>query len=454
MNSATATVPATVPVEFTERIIYLMVDLLGMWPQLGAVVSLDGPLHRDRLARALYLLTIAEPVLGCRFVPDTKPPVWQRVDGLEPTALLLEAATDDPEAAADAFVAEPWDVCAGPQVAAALFRGPSGDTLALKLSHVAVDGGAVKEALYMLASIYRTLSEQPDWTPVPNDGRRQPLAEGSLAERFRALRSSQLTMDPSDWHIRGLGGRGRGEYRKASVEAAVFESAIELGRGLGATVNDILLTAYLRAMWRLLGAAPGEQTPCQLSCELRKHLPEGTKTALSNISNMFTVNVSPAACEEFEETLLRVVAATSAWKRAGGAKASALAVPMANALMRRQAIEPMRKAMRKGITESVLQAWRPTLTNIGIIDEDRVDFGSDARPLDAYLLGPISWGGAALTASTFRGRFHLSVGAELDALDEQLVASMVNDTADEIRAWVASRAVHAPTEPMPVLKEA
>lgn len=442
-----AAIPAKLPVEFTERIIYLMVDSLGMWPQLGAVVSFDGALDEQRLARAAWLLTIAEPVLGCSFDPDSKPPVWRRVEGIDPTGVLRVAPSEDPLADAELFMAEPFSICLGPQLQAALLRGHSGDTLVLKISHVAVDGGAVKEALYLLGSIYRRLAEEPEWTPDPNlDGLREPYAKAGALEKLKAIGESKIDTPPSDWRMPYGEGRGRAGYVSATIEPEVFRSAIAVGKTYGATVNDILLTAYYRALWRLLDMPEGSRTPCQLSCELRKHLPPGTKTGLSNISNMWTVSVSPREAEDFDGTLMRVMSWTAAWKRAGAGRASAIAVPIANKMMRKQGLDGLRKGFQKGAVKLLEEAWRPTLTNIGVIDEAQLDFGDSLRVADAWLLGPISAAGAALTASTFRDRLHLAIGAEMEAFDERLVSAMVAETAAEVEAWVLSRAAQASSE--------
>ena len=55
----------------------------------------------------------------------------------------------------------------------------------------------------------------------------------------------------------------------------------------------------------------------------------------------------------------------------------------------------------------------PTLTNIGVIDEERLDFGVQPHITSAYLFGPIALpSGFVLTASTFRDCLRLSAGID------------------------------------------
>jgi NRPS condensation-like uncharacterized protein len=435
-----STIPATLPVHFGECMIHACAESDLYRAQLGAVVSLHGHLDAPRLRRALRLLVDAEPVLGCRFATDVVPPVWERLEDLEAEHLLEVRRSDDPSAAAAAFVAEPLDQDADPQVLAALVLGPTTDTLAVKVSHVAMDGGALKQTLYLIAEMYRRLADEPDWTPVPNlDGLRGAMAPAGLVERIRAIPRSSTAASPpeSDWSVPVLGGRGPGTYVWATIEPDLFRRATVRAKSAGASVNDFILTAYYRTCFRLLRAAPGSHTPISIPCELRKHLPEGARTALSNIASTWWISVSPVEGESFDDTLSRVAAATSEWKRSGAGKQAAIWMPAADRLLGRHALGLFRAVMSKGARAAAGRGGPPGLTNIGVIDESRLDFGEDAAVDDAWLLGPISIASVILAVTTFRDRLHLAVGTEFAAVSEQLVNEAVQGTVGEIRSWAA-----------------
>ncbi len=57
-------VPASLPVEFVERVVYTMVDAGTIRPQLAAAVEFESHLDEARVARAVRLLADAEPVLS------------------------------------------------------------------------------------------------------------------------------------------------------------------------------------------------------------------------------------------------------------------------------------------------------------------------------------------------------------------------------------------------------
>jgi NRPS condensation-like uncharacterized protein len=438
-----ATIPATMPVEFVECTIRASCEFEYYRPQLGGILALDGRLDETRLSRALRLLLDAEPVLGCRFDAEATLPAWRRIGGLDRVNLLdvRDSATPADEAAK--FIAEDFDLNGGPQMIAALVRGPSSDTLAVKVSHVAMDGGALKETLYLIGEYYRRLAEHPDWTPMPNlDGLRQPAADAGLFEKLRLLPKSGIEITPpSDWVVPVLGGRGPASFVSSSVEPEVFRTAALEAKSAGATVNDVLVTALYRTLYRVLDAGPGSRAPLLLTCELRRHLPAGTKTALSNISSVWTVDVPPVAGEGFDGTLARVVGATRAWKSSGASKAIAIGIPIVNKVVGRRALGFFRGQFSKTEKNISDQPGGDVVgfTNIGVIDEERLDFGVPTPVTDAWLLGPVIHSGAGLAASTYRDRLHLVSGVEFAAIDERLVTDIVEGTARDLEGWIAAR---------------
>ncbi len=453
---ATDAMPETLRAEFVDCTVHVMGTAEVYRLHLGGVVRFDGRLDEVRLARTMRLLLDSEPVLGCRFDADAVPPVWRRLDRLDEAHLLDVSDSTDPAIAAAAFIAQPFESVGVPHVAAALVHSDAGDTLCVRIGHVAADGGALKETLYLIGEIYRRLGERPDWTPTPNiNGTREPATEAGFLERMRLLaKSGQVEFAPaSDWGtVPVLGGRGPVSYVSAWVEPEMFRSARALGRSSGATVNDIVLTALYRTFHRLIGAAPGGKTPVMVTVDLRKHLPEGTKTALANISSVWTVSLTAVDGEGFDDTLARVVEATGDWKRKGAGRATAAGIPFVRKVMGRNAVAMLRKQtakMMEGDDSANAGGSVPVLTNIGIIDDRRLDFGPGVRVTDAYLFSPAAHLGLGLAASTYRDRLHLSYGTEFASVDERLTTDLVEGTAREIEAWVGTHATQVAEQAHP-----
>ncbi len=129
--------------------------------QLHVVITFRSQMDEPRLAKALRLVMDRQPVLGCRFVEQGNRTAWERRHDLDQLELLRVVETGDLRASVDGFAVLPSDPCVDPLVQARIFRGPAGDTLCVKVNHVAADGAGAKEVAYLVADTYRRLEENP-----------------------------------------------------------------------------------------------------------------------------------------------------------------------------------------------------------------------------------------------------------------------------------------------------
>ena len=89
-------IPATIPASKADVSQYLLRHVSSQEAQI--VLSYNGPVDGDRLARAVRLAVDAEPVLGCRFFDHWYRPFWQRRDDLDSIDLCSVVPSDDPAA--------------------------------------------------------------------------------------------------------------------------------------------------------------------------------------------------------------------------------------------------------------------------------------------------------------------------------------------------------------------
>lgn len=429
--------PPTLRAEFMDWIVCLMVESGMMRAHMGAAIRFEGRLDEQRLARALRLLLDAEPVLGCRFVAEHDLPHWERPDDLDGLVTVPVRVSDDAAADAASFVAAGLDIHGGPQVFAEVFRSPGGDTLAVKVNHASVDGGAMKQTLYHLAQIYRQLASDPGYVPECDADAPRTLAAiartATPGERLKALRLRRH-FPRTDWSVRGLGGEGEPAYIDDVVEPLAFRRLIEFGKMRGATVHDVLLAGYYRALYAVLKPAEGSHTPVNMSADLRAWLPSGIRMAPANLPTTWAVDVPFQGTESFEATLARVVEQTRDFKDADVGRVRAFEAMLGDRLVRLVGMRTMRRYWAR-ITRAFEGTGYPSLTNLGVLDEEALGFGADAPVAGARLFGPVGHpGGFILTVSTFRHRFQLSAGIDAGAMDAELARRIVHTTAAELRS--------------------
>src|SRR5512136_1331262 len=154
------------PRRFPATLLDCFTDFLS--PLLNEMIQLEmefsGCLDAGRLEKAVDLTLDAEPILGSRFVDNTRRPYFERLDRDKRSAFLLASQESEYET----FKSSPIDHRNGPQVRVCLWSSPGGDHLLIKVAHQVADAGGTKDVAAVLSDIYGKLSNDPAYRPSPN----------------------------------------------------------------------------------------------------------------------------------------------------------------------------------------------------------------------------------------------------------------------------------------------
>lgn len=376
--------------------------------QVHVVVRLAGHVEERRLARALCLLLYTEPVLGSRIVPGRRP-FWERLPDLDrlPFCDLVEPAA--PGAAGEAeetrYLASSPDSERLPMLRLRVFRRPEGDTLALKVNHLATDGGGSKECAYRLCALYNNLADAPDLDPTPNlSGRRSlrqvadqlglwerlDLLRRFVAEQRRRRRPARFWRVPyREGCVRGAAATGR-TYLRRRIDGEAFRRAKAYGADHEATVNDLVNAAYVDGL--LSWIRPAADVPLRLrnTVDLRRYLPGGRTEAVCNCSSFTYQNLGPACAGGTDlPTLVSRVREEMRAQKAGplGLPDWAVTAPVLHLVDEERIARFVRTHMVAG---KAPEALTPSLSNIGRIHPERLWFGA-ARPVDAFATASVAY---------------------------------------------------------------
>ena len=397
-------------------------------------------LDTDRLARAVRLSLIAEPTAGCAFRTNERKAYWERIPDLDATTLLIYEETAEPEVSMRAFQAlEVPDE--GPQAAVALFRSPDGDHLGIKVSHVLADGHAAKQYAYLLANIYTHLGEDPSFVPEPNLRARPSGRDvwANLDPQQRREAKKAKSWAKATWPAEALGNTGQGLTHKwATLEPAQFIALKEYGAERGYTVNDLMLTAVLRACIIRLDPPTGVPLSLMYTADLRRYLPDAESLPLSNVSISGSLGIERINGESFDDTLRRVHMQMDRWaKMCHGAGPLFSAERMAG-LGYRTTERLLGLAFRAGGSPGKTYPW---FTNIGIIDDARLSFGGTA-PLSGFMFGPAASGVSIVPViSTYQDALTVCMGHCESDYPAAAVQGLLESIIREIEAVCASECV-------------
>ncbi len=80
-------------------------------------------------------------------------------------------------------------------------------------------------------------------------------------------------------------------------------------------MNDIVLTAYYRILYRIVDIRQDESLTVPCMVDLRRYLPNKKADGICNLSSMIMCNIGPGVGKNFEETLARVSREMNARKK-------------------------------------------------------------------------------------------------------------------------------------------
>jgi len=391
--------PLRFPASTYDQIMYL--GRKGSDQQARCVISFAGRINADRMARAVRLTVDAEPVLGYRFVVHPWRPYWERRDDLDHIELLSVVKGAHVEDELWRFVTMPLDPFADPQVQASIFRSDR-DTLCIKLNHVAADGEGVKQYAYLLATTYRKLATDPSYRP-------ELYLEGMLCQSnafggtgflksIIALRRCIMPRPAWGFPLTGNDLSDRAfEIRRIRPER--FSIIKEYGRRQQASVNDIVLAAFYRALFKIIDPPKGVSLCVSVPIDLRRYLPPSKAPTVCNLLCCLYPTITREYRETFEHTLGRIHEAMAAIK----STEPGVGTPLYQKLIFKLGFERVQYITDR-ITGWMVRTGKanPCLSNVGIINEQQLDFG-DVEVADAFVLSPVEYPPHFMLAfSTFR----------------------------------------------------
>ncbi|MEU9835857.1 amino acid adenylation domain-containing protein [Streptosporangium sp. NPDC048047] len=298
------------PLSYAQERLWFMEQYTPGSPALVIPVArrLRGPLDHDRLRGALRDLAARHEVLRTRFphTDDGRPVAAVDGGGGAPVPLAVADAAGERDAGrlVDAFLAEPFDLAAGPPLRALLVRLAPGDhVLALAVHHIAADGWSISIMLRELMDLYA--GRTPAETPIAYGDyaawqRERPAQHDDLrywAGRLAGAPPLDLPLDhprpPQQTHDGATYG-----FRLDDGLAGAVQS---LGQAHGATPYMTVLAAFAVVLGRL-----SRQTDLTIGSPVAgRSLPE-LEGLVGCFVNMLAMRVDLSGDPSFRELLLAV----------------------------------------------------------------------------------------------------------------------------------------------------
>jgi len=370
--------------------------------QLNLVLTFNTHLQENLLARAVRITLDLAPILSCRFVEHPVSSYFKHRDDLSTLDLCSICETETPEEKLREYIALELDSQYDPMVQVIILRSPEHDVLCIKMDHTASDAGGLKEYAYLLAEVYsQLLCTTPSDTITPVNRERdcsQIFKHFGIDNPLQAWDPSQLPPPQYPWAFPSIDHHNRHPaFITNRLSAKQFLSLQAYAKSYGATINDILLTAFYRALFKLTRTLEGEPRPISVSVDLRRHLPKNSTHVIANLSSSFTTLISSMNKESFSSTLTRVAQSTTELKQTNAVIPLAIFFELLGNWKFTEA-QAWFNAVRRLTIDA--NSSTPIFSNIGVINP--VSFGEHTATAGYVVTPAIFAPGFMLGASTYK----------------------------------------------------
>ncbi len=405
--------------------------------QIQTILKLDGRIDFDKLSKAVRLSVDAEPVLGCRFI-EHDPPYWKRREDIDKTMFCSMEETDSMEEAINRFLESPLDMDRDPMVKVKLIRSEQYDTIGIKLNHTCSDGAGAKDYILLLSDIYsRIAGENGVYVPTPSVRSRADHDKVFSALNIKHPKldntpiESPRTVWPFPW--KSAGQKDVTPFVVCRLPYGQLDILSKYGKERGATINDLILAAIYRAMFKLSQPPHGVPMDIGLTIDLRRYLPDNKAEAIRNFSGGIVLRMARIMGEPFEETLSRIVALMNRKKSRNPGYQCATGAERAEMLNFHLFLSYSKFLSR--LSDVMTQHCffcSPGLSNVGIISRSLMKFGENTVT-DAYIIPPvIHVPGLMLVASSYNGILTFAVGYYQGSIHRQYLEKLLNKIASEL----------------------
>ncbi|PFJ70699.1 condensation protein [Bacillus cereus] len=418
--------------------------LLGLYSadqQINVVLYFPIGISKKILEQSVRITLQLQPVLNSRFV-ENDIPYWEERSSCtnSPICLFAEGNDQELEIMAIDFIKEPGDRIQGPMVQTKLLRGTTTDMLVVKLSHLCSDGAGIKEYINLLGAIYTQLSlgQSKDQIIKEFDDGNESFRDQLPVFKYAGIPDVKSAYRPNQAQQASLWSfpsqPSKNTFPKMSVRRLSHEQTLRLTqwtKAQQATLNDVIMTAYFRALSRFTVYAEPRtaEKMIGLTIDLRRYLPNYTTGAICNLSGMEMPVIKMEDDESFNQTLVRVKQSMDKIKSQNPGLSSAAGMEILADMKLSEVKEIYNQQYEKALQMGMAL---PLLTNFGVIADEPIKFGK-VQAEDGYMTSPIMYAPFfSMGASFYNGRLTFTIGYHTPDTSKEKVENFLESVVNQL----------------------
>lgn len=348
---------------------------------LHLVVDFDGKINKDILTKALILSTDIIPILRSKYVENLKEHYWEETAVPKAYDIITLVKTRE---AFNAFLTSEIDEAKSPQVKACLLASNS-DSLAICMNHMVCDAAGFKEYIYILCNLYCELLKNQDYSPKPIDISNRSIdiisRQFSLRDRLKVLlfqrKESNAFIDLN--FPMSTKDNTEAFILNHTIPEASFLRIKEYCKKNKVTINDVILAAYYRVLYKLFKK---KELSISAAVDMRKFLKDKSSSTICNLSSTVISNIIYEDKDGFDDTIRKVHQDMSLKKHNIIGLNGFVKISM---LFKLFSYKRLKSLLSSGFKNPLIG-----MTNIGILDDKKLRF-EGAEITNAFMCGSMKY---------------------------------------------------------------
>ena len=281
------------------------------------VLNYPGLVDPDVLRKAVKAVVESVDVLHGTFFSDGTMAYWHINEDVGETNYFHYVETEgDPAKTAASLSLLPIYPEDKVQMLVTLVQNDAASSVVIQQSHLVVDGGDGKYLIAKLVEAYNMILETGKAEALEiKDGSRAPekvyekLGMADMKELMSNPLSSVETAYPYPTTEPSMA-----RVTSKVISAQLMSVARKKAKAVGATANDLLVTAFYRAYAAMDGVDAAAPMSISSMMDLRRHCVNGDSEGLCNMSGALPTTLENGCTGSFEEILQEIVKQTAAAK--------------------------------------------------------------------------------------------------------------------------------------------
>ena len=393
---------------------------------IHAILWFDGVVDQAAVRASVGHIVERAEVLRSTFKAGFFRPKWVVNDGYDPNQLVQVIDADDVSKAAFECISQSFSYKEKLQIRVFIVQDGTKSAIAFLVNHMCFDGGDFGYFLNKFVECYNSVLRTGSCENVDiKTGSRDADQLYKSMSPERAKEAKGLYKNVSHTGVKHKFAFSDDKYdltTRFTVKRLSEEQLTAIkskAKSEGASLNDILIAGYLRALVQQLGLSLDETVNVTSMVDLRRHLPDRQTQGMTNMTGFMPCKIAGVG-EDFATTLSRVMEQT---KRAKADPNLGLyGLPLLKLAFTIFPYAIAEAAIRIGYVNPLIG-----MSNIGTIDPQK--FKLDGLELtDAFMTGATKYKPyVQVTFNGFAGEGRLCIAQRCSQKDQKIISDFLDD---------------------------